>query len=157
VVGEHREARTHPLGYLARREAACGSAATTAGSDVGRSREKHAGGEVREGGGGAMLGWDGGRAQQRGVGGAKLGHGGHGCCSSEARARASAGVSGGVNVESGSACYRLPHDKEREQHRNTRQQWWGRGQRMEDASTFHRACGGQRIGQGGRQFGPDLG
>jgi hypothetical protein len=32
VVGEHREARAHPLGYPARREAIYGSAATAAGS-----------------------------------------------------------------------------------------------------------------------------
>jgi hypothetical protein len=33
VVGEHWEARAHPLGYPARREAVCGDAATAAGSD----------------------------------------------------------------------------------------------------------------------------
>jgi hypothetical protein len=35
VVGEHQEARAHPLGYPVRHEAVCGDAATAAGGGEG--------------------------------------------------------------------------------------------------------------------------
>jgi hypothetical protein len=35
MAGEHQKARAHPLGYPARREAVCGSVATTAGGGDG--------------------------------------------------------------------------------------------------------------------------